>query len=145
MYFSQLRTSTAYSKHLFNEQTSKHEANIALYIFVSPLQQILTTTIQYLQTVMDWEICQQFSVSTVALIWLKPWVIFQVSAASQLLLHYSCKVNPTNILLQPISMVSCASFWALLEAFSIDTIARCFISIKQYLSNIFANCLRTKE
>lgn len=50
----------------------KNEANTAVYIFASPLQQILATTIQYLQTVMDWEICQKFSISIVALIWLKP-------------------------------------------------------------------------
>lgn len=72
MYFSQLRTSILYSKHLLNEQTSKNEANTALFIFASPLQQVLATTVQDLQTVMAWGICQQYSITIVALIWLKP-------------------------------------------------------------------------
>lgn len=58
MYFSQLRTSIPHSKHLFNEQTLKNKVNTALYIFAPPLQQILATTSQDLQTVMAWGICQ---------------------------------------------------------------------------------------
>jgi len=54
----------------------KNEANTAVYIFASPLQQILATTIQYLQTVMDWEICQKFSISIVTCTSIFPAALF---------------------------------------------------------------------
>lgn len=50
----------------------ENEANTTVYIFASPLQQILATILQDVQTVMTWGIFQQISVSIVALIWFKP-------------------------------------------------------------------------